>query len=252
MKSHKDFALDLAQKAGKIMRAGFVQQSQIGWKKEDDTPVTVTDKTINDLVVKSVSKEYPDYGIIIEEGGDKKTKSEYIWVCDPLDGTMPFSHGYPIFLFSLSLIKNGMPILGVFYDAVLNRMVFAEKGKGATCNGKTIRVSGAKEISHHTMVDSNGYPKLSFLIKEKNGWPASLYSCQYGAMLVALGQFVGEVYIHHKPLEGAAAKIVVEEAGGKVTDLNGQEQKYDRQINGFVATNGFIHEELIEMVRKAA
>lgn len=252
MTTHKDFALNLAKKAGEIIKKGFDSHTKIEWKKEDDTPLTITDQTVNDFVVNEIKKEFPNYGINIEEGGDKESNNEYVWTCDPIDGTMPFSHGYPTFLFSLALVKDGQPVLGVFYDAILDRMVFAEKGKGATCNGREIRVSDAKEISHHTILDSNGFPALSLLVKNKSGWTASLYSCQYGSMLVALGHFVGEVYLHHKALEGAPAKIIVEEAGGKVTDLKGNEQRYDKNINGFVASNGLIHDELIELVGKAS
>src|SRR3989338_6753886 len=105
MKSYKTFAINLAQKAGKIIRENFKANVKKEWKA-DGTPVTAIDLAVNKLVIESVQKEYPTHSILAEEESAMQEGSEYVWVCDPIDGTYPFSHGIPNFAFSLALVKD--------------------------------------------------------------------------------------------------------------------------------------------------
>lgn len=141
--TYKNFAIGLAKKAGKIIRANFVlgMAKQI---KKDGSPVTKTDLAINSMVIRDVEKHYPGHAILGEEESHPIKGAEYVWVCDPVDGTIPFSKGVPTCMFSLALTHRGLPILGVAYDAFMDRMFFAEKGKGAFLNGKRVHVSGHK------------------------------------------------------------------------------------------------------------
>ena len=110
--TYEEFAKQLAQKAGEIMKNNFSH----GMKKElkrDKSPVTTTDIAINKLVISEVKKYFPDHDVKGEEESSFENNSEYVWVCDPVDGTYPFSHGLPVFTFSLALVKNGKPVLGV-------------------------------------------------------------------------------------------------------------------------------------------
>ncbi|MBI2031312.1 MAG: inositol monophosphatase [Candidatus Levybacteria bacterium] len=246
--NYKRVALGLAHQAGKIMRKNFSLGSKKTWKK-DNTPVTETDITVNKLVIKTLSKNFPEYGIIGEEESLKKN-SQYQWVCDPLDGTVPFSHGYPMFTFVLALVKNGDPILGVIYDPILDRLFYAEKRKGTFLNGKRIRVSDQKTLGKYSVVEVNArnrYKNLQDIISERAHYTVNFISASYAASLVASGAFVANVYEYENPWDGAAAKIIVEEAGGKVTDITGKEQRYDRDINGFIASNGLVHKELLKL-----
>ncbi len=247
---YKDFVLGLAAKAGKVMLANFSLGMKKDWK-EDDTPLTVTDTAINKMVIEEIKKKFPEHALLGEEESNMKD-SEYVWVCDPIDGTVPFSHGYPTFMFSLALTHNGESMLGVLYDPILNRMFYAEKGKGAFLNGKPVRVSKVKSFKNAMVnFDTDGRLKglRNILIEKGDAYTTTFYSSTYGASLVACGEFVAEVYEYNKPWDGAAVKIIIEEAGGKVTDIAGKEQRYDRTINGFVATNGLVHDELIKMIR---
>src|SRR3990167_6073867 len=158
--SYKDFAINLAYKAGERMRKDFTLGMKKEWKK-DKTPVTVTDTVINRMVIDAIEKEYPSHSILGEEE-NKMKESEYVWVCDPIDGTVPFAHGFPIFAFSLALVKNGAPILGVIYDPMLDRLVYAEKGKGAFLNSKPIKVSSFSSFSEKTIIDG-GIQSLGLL-----------------------------------------------------------------------------------------
>ncbi len=249
--NHKDFAIELAYKAGTIMRKNFSIGMQKKWKA-DGTPVTETDITINELVLKAISSAYPDYGVLAEEKSNF-SKQEYVWVCDPLDGTAAFSQGYPTFCFSLALLKNSESLLGVIYDPILDRLVYGEKGKGAFLNDKKIKVSSINTFSNKAFINTETdtkYLNLRNRLMEYECYVTTFYSCLYGCLLVACGEFVAEVYEYTNPWDAAAAKIIIEEAGGKVTDITGHEQRYDEQINGIIASNGLIHGQLVKLCEK--
>lgn len=239
--NHLELAKHLAQQAGVIMRQNFTIGMKKEWK-EDSTPVTVTDKTINTLVIETISKELPSHGVLGEEQSTDLDR-EYVWVVDPVDGTMPFSHGSPTFMFSLALTHLGKPILGVMYDPIVDRLLWAELGTGAYLNGTQITVSKANTISQ-TMINLDADilpPQFRKTLNDMGAWCATYQSTVYGSMLVACGEFTAEIYAYNKPWDAAAVKIVVEEAGGIVTDLYGNEQRYDKEIQGFIATNRQLH-----------
>ncbi len=245
--THKDFAIDLAKKAGGIIAKNFFVGMKKSWKK-DHSPVTATDIAINKMVIEKIKKKFPTHSIIGEESSHLIAGSEYAWVCDPVDGTVPFSHGIPTCVFSLALVRNGKPILGVVYDVMLDRLFFAQRGKGAFLNGKRIKVnsSGLKNSVAFWPTRTGSrlkskYPKVFILC---------LYSICYEGVMVANGGAIATFYDSHYPHDIAALKIIVEEAGGKVTDKNGKEQRYDRNINGALVSNGLVHKELLKFTRK--
>ncbi|MBI2888883.1 MAG: inositol monophosphatase [Candidatus Liptonbacteria bacterium] len=251
---YKNFALELASEAGKIIKANF----SLGMKKEwkaDNTPLTETDLKINQLVIDAVKREFPGHSIIAEEGSDFSDKSEYVWVCDPVDGTIPFSHGIPTCVFSLALVRKGESILGVIYDPFLDRMFFAEKGEGATLNGVKISVSRATSLQNALVglvwwkSDKTNLSKVDKIISDRGATLIDVKSIVYMDMLVANGEFVATLFPGTKPYDTAAGKIIIEEAGGKVTDLFGNEQRYDRDIKGHITSNGILHEELVNIVK---
>ena len=242
---YKDFAIDLAKKAGEIMQANFCLGMEKEWKA-DETPVTITDKKVNQLVIDAVAKNFPGHGVIGEEQSLHKT-SEFQWVCDPVDGTLPFSHGVPTFVFMLALVQDGTSILGVIYDPLQKRLCFAQKGGGATMNDKPIHVSKKSSLSERCIISVDTDPARKELI-EKGVWTPRLYSIGYECMLVACGEYDGAIFPYHNPWDGAAIKILVEEAGGKVTDLAGRQQRYDQKINGFIASNRLLHKTLVDLL----
>ena len=254
MRGYKQFALELAKQAGGIIRGNF----RLGMKKEwkaDDTPLTETDLIINHLVIDSVKQTFPGHSILSEEGDDFSEESDYVWVCDPLDGTIPFSHGIPVCVFSLALVYKGESVLGVVYDPFMDRMFFAEKGKGTFMNEKKISVSSRDTFKHSlfSVVHWNGAPfdfsRLAVVLKNE-GARISNISIAYMGALVAAGEFIGTIFPGDHPNDTAALKVLVEEAGGKVTDIFGNEQRYDRPIKGHVVSNGILHEKLLALIRK--
>lgn len=253
--TYLQFAQDLAYKAGDIMRRhlriGIAAQS-----KSDGSPVTVADTEIDNLVVKAVKSTYPDHAILSEEGDTSPIPMEYTWVCDPLDGTQPYTFGIPISMFSLALVKNGAPILGVMYDPYEKRMYHAIKGEGAYLNGKRLAVSEQAILDgNHVALPGSTEALLNSadLLNEaiQSDIKTFTFVCVTAeAALVANGQIVANVYGHNSPWDIAAIKVIVEEAGGKVTDLLGNEQRYDQPINGAIISNGLVHNELVNLVKR--
>jgi fructose-1,6-bisphosphatase/inositol monophosphatase family enzyme len=266
----KKDAVDLARQAGEIMRTHFGFGIKKEWK-DDSTPVTAADKEINALFVRELRSAYPDDDIISEEESDRREGAEYTWACDPLDGTIPFSLGIPTSVSSLALCKDGDPIVGVIYDPFMDRMFVAEKGKGATMNDTPIHVSAASLLENAAMnmgmrlamsmdlVGGKGAKKISLdlsalrtiLGKKQLTKCFSLGCVMYTGTLVARGELVATIFSGTGCHDGASLKIIVEEAGGKVTDILGREQRYDQPINGLLVSNGAIHDQLIDMVQEA-
>ncbi len=256
MEKELNFAIDLAKKAGEIIKANFVFGMKKEWKK-DNSPVTETDLKINQLVIDSVKKEFPDHKILAEEGSDMSGNGDYVWVCDPVDGTIPFSHGVPTCVFSLALVKNGESILGVVYDPFMDRMYSAVKGQGAFLNGDKISVSKANTIKN-TIVGLTFWKEAPFqfyesekILKENSVKLINVLSVIYMSMMVASGEFSTVVFPGNAAHDAATVKIIVEEAGGKVTDLFGNEQRYDRETKGFLATNGILHDEFLRIIKES-
>jgi myo-inositol-1(or 4)-monophosphatase len=254
MKDYRGFSIELAKEAGRIIKANFVLGMKKEWKT-DNTPLTETDTQVNQLVIDAVKKEFPEHSVLAEEGNNFSEKSEYVWVCDPVDGTIPFSHGIPACVFSLALVQNGESILGVLYDPFLDRMLVAEKGKGALLNSIPTRVSQRGEL-RGTLIGiswwknelANFFP-LAETLDDKGVLITDISSIGYMEMLVAMGEFGGTIFSGVKPHDTAAGKIIIEEAGGKVTNLFGEEQRYDRDIKGHIASNGILHQELVDLFK---
>lgn len=251
-KQYLHFATKLAYQAGDIMLKHF----QIGIKREtkdDHTPVTIADKAINQMVIEEIKKTYPTHSIQGEEASYVQKNVEYVWSCDPIDGTIPYTFGVPTSLFSLALVKNGEPILGVLYDPYMKRLYHAIKGQGAFLNKTPLRVNNEKKFTH-TYFGFPSYPALMLnqskffekLIKKEVRMLEYL-SVTYTASLVATGQLVGCIFPFTKPYDIAAVKIIVEEAGGKVTNLRGEEQRYDQPILGAIISNGMLHKQLLKL-----
>lgn len=252
MSDYKEFAVELALEAGKKIKTNFIKGVQKEWKK-DDTPITVVDIEINTMVIDQIKKRFPEHSILAEEKSDL-TKSDYVWVCDPIDGTVPFSHGFPLSTFTLSLTHQGEVVLGVIFDPYLERMAVAEKGKGAFLNNKKIVVSDANNIKN-TVIDvetwSTSLYDLTPLFKaltDKGSMVTILRSTVYAGMLVGMGEIGAVLFAGKTAWDAAALKIIVEEAGGTVTDLSGRDQSYNSEINGCIASNGRLHKELVELI----
>jgi len=257
MEQYLEFAKKLAKEAEEIALKYFSFEVE-RIIKEDNTPLTKADTEINDLVIKRINEVYPEHSIYGEEKSELKENSKYIWVCDPIDGTMPFSNGLPIFTFSIALVdqSDGLPVLGVVNDPILKNMYWATKNGGAYRNGKRLSVSKNDNLKNTYLITEAsgkavGFSNLPLMksLSEKKCAVMRFLSFIYGGVQVANGKFIGAVFYNPYGHDVAALKIITEEAGGKVTDLNGEERRYDKDGIGCIVSNGILHNELLEIVQ---
>ncbi len=257
MKEYLEFSKELAREAEKIALKYFSFEVENIYK-EDDTPLTKADTEINDLVIRRVNEAYPEHSIYGEEKSDRKENSKYVWVCDPIDGTMAFACGLPMFVFSIALVdqSNGLPVLGLVNDPVMKNMYWAYTGSGAYRNGKKISVLNSTTLKN-TYVNTGasgrdlGFSNLPLIktLSERKCAVMKLPSFIYGGIQIANGKYIGAVFYKGAGHDVAALKIITEEAGGKVTDLNGDERRYDEDGVGCIVSNGILHEDLLEIVQ---
>lgn len=254
-----EFAKLLAYEAGSIMLKYYGQKPE-ETIKDDKTIVTIADKEINDMVITRVHEKYPDHDIDGEEASHKANDSSSVWVCDPIDGTNPFAMEIPLSVFSVAFVVDGEPLVGVVYDPFNKKLYSAQKGGGAFCNDEPIHVSDQKlETMNRINFDfwqGAGYEVIDVvarLTRETGVYALSPGSTTHMAMKVADGSFVASIFpgTKGKNVDIAAAKVIVEEAGGKVTDFFGDEQRYDQDLKGAIVSNGVVHDRIIELTREA-
>ena len=255
MTKEGDFAISVATEAGRRIARDFKPQIRTQMKR-DGTPVTDTDKEVNAFVIREISKSFPEHDILAEEGSKITKHNAYRWVCDPIDGTVSFSHSCPTFAFSLALLKEGMPVVGVAYDPMQDRLFFAEKGNGATLNGARIQVSEENKIRGAVVGISawNGaqfsLEPLSQRLMDRGAAVLRLGSIVYMGALVSCGEFAASVHPARMSYDSAALKLIVEEANGKVTDIFGKDQRYGGRIRGCIMSNRALHNTIEKLFRQ--
>ena len=252
-----EFAKEIAEYAGNVMLK-YIDKDKDASYKEDETIVTRADKEINDYLIERVKRVYPNHAVDGEES--QFGESEYVWVCDPVDGTAMYARGIRTATFSLALTFNGEPIVAVVNDVFSNKLYTAEKGKGSYCNGEVISVNNLpikdkRSIGHYDMFPGssfNLYPVISELGKDI--YLVSIGSVVRACMEVANGGFNFAIFpgTLHKNCDIAASYLIVTEAGGIVMDFDGNHQRYDRSINGAIVSNKVVYNEVLELVKSKA
>jgi myo-inositol-1(or 4)-monophosphatase len=240
-------AVKIAHKAGLIMRKYFDADQQER-TKEDGSPVTIADTQINKLVIKMLGSEFPDDGVIGEEVSTSEHGMGRKWICDPVDGTKAFTWGVPTATFSLGLVVDGEPMVGVVYDPFLDRLYSAVKNHGSFCNQIRLKVSN-KTLNEGIVAVASDVKELTNLPYINNiPKPVTFSGPIYKCILVAKGKFVGFVEAGTNDHDMAAVQLIVEEAGGKVTNLQGNRLDYTKPFAGVVVTNGVVQDSLIKII----
>ncbi len=255
-----DFAKELAYEAGKIMSRYFRAEDIGTIAKKDNTPVTIADLKINDLVIEKVRKMFPEHGILGEEKSYKEDR-DLIWVVDPIDGTIPFTLGMPISTFSIALVDriDGQPTVAVTYDPYMDHLYSAVKGKGAYLNNTKIHTSKSTSFInecvsiHGPTVRSEKrsyFPgKVIDLVRDEDGRNINLPSGIYLANKIASGEMLCSVFGPGYVWDVASIALLVKEAGGIVTDMDGNKRRYD--INGLtsvMSANKTIHQKMLNIL----
>ncbi len=222
-------AIRAARIAGDLIQrsAEAVDRLTIDKKSKNDF-VTEVDRTAEQEIIKVILDAYPDHSILAEESGEHKG-NDYVWVIDPLDGTTNFLHGYPQYAVSIALINKGKIEIGVVYDPLRDELFTAEKGGGATLNNRRIRVTKQTNINQALL--GTGFPfkypqhydNYLLMFKELMANTAGIRRAGSAALdlaYLAAGRLDGFWEIGLKPWDMAAGILLVQEAGGVVTDFS--------------------------------
>jgi myo-inositol-1(or 4)-monophosphatase len=253
----KLFAVDLARQAGSLLKKKLNQKHEIQYKGEINL-VTEADKMSEDLIITAISRSLPDHGILSEESPAVTGTGKLRWIIDPLDGTTNYAHGYPIFCVSIALENDGVIVLGVVYDPMREEMFVAVSGEGAYLNKNKLAVSSLNDISRSLL--ATGFPYDIRESKENNLDYFNNMAINVQAIrragsaaldlaYLAAGRFDGFWELKLKPWDTAAGCLLVTEAGGVISDITGG--KWQLQSQSLLASNGLIHEQMIEILLKA-
>jgi len=240
-----------AKESGKLMKEYSTRQFTIDSKDSINNLVTEVDHASEKLIIGIIREQFPDHYILTEESGDLPKNSNTKWIIDPIDGTVNFANGIPICCVSIAVEQDGEVIMGVVYNPFINEFFYAEKGKGAFLNDGPIQVSSKKSVSNSCLVTgfpykySEGQGMLeTFSSFIKQGIPIRrLGSAAIDLCWVACGRFDGYYEFFLNPWDSAAGFLIVQEAGGRVTDFQGN--AYSPYQEKIIATNGLIHDELV-------
>ncbi len=248
-------AIKAALKAGKIIEKYF-ETEILKEFKEDKSIVTLADKESEDVIKKIILKAFPEHSILGEETGMTGKKSEFVWHVDPVDGTRNFAHGIPIFAVSIALVCDDKVILGVVYNPASRSLFYAELGKGAYMNDKRIFVS--KDGREHSMMtispsrkenDKNLMRELFYSLPKIVGPTRNLGSTAIELAYVSRGGLEANIQLGLETYDFAAGTLLIQEAGGKITTLEGKPWKFPN--NYFIVSNGVFHDLLVnEVVRQ--
>jgi len=248
-------AREAALKAGRMLRENIGKSSEISYKGTVDL-VTNFDTQAQRMIFDHLSSCFPDHDYLAEEGLSQNKGAEFRWIIDPLDGTTNYAHHFPVFTVSIALERKGEVVLGLIYDPMREEMFSAVKGEGAFLNGEGIRVSAVDDLNRSLL--ATGFPydirasKVNNITHFNNFLTRvqGIRRCGSAAMdlcYVASGRFDGFWELKLSPWDIAAGALIVQEAGGLISDFqNGEFTIYGAEI---LASNGLIHQQIVEVLQ---
>ncbi|MCL2669311.1 MAG: inositol monophosphatase [Syntrophaceae bacterium] len=247
----RSFIEAIAQEAGTLLRSRLSLCHTVEYKGEINL-VTEADRMAEQLIVARILQAYPGHDILAEESPATANGSGYRWIIDPLDGTTNYAHGFPVFSVSIALEVEGAIQLGAVYHPMLNELFTAERGKGAFLNGQRLSVSPTADLGRSLLATGFPYDLRRDRNNNINYFEALALSSQavrragsaaLDLAYVAAGRFDGFWELKLMPWDTAAGWLLVEEAGGRVTDLTGG--PYHLRSPHLLASNGLIHEAML-------
>jgi myo-inositol-1(or 4)-monophosphatase len=252
-----DFAIELARAGGDVLKHYMTREKQVELKSPANL-VTIADKESEALIIERIKARYPAHAILAEESGASGS-GEGKWVIDPLDGTTNFAHQYPFFCVSIGFEQRGEISCGAVYDPLRDEMFSAARGIGSFVNGQSIRVSDTERLGSALII--TGFPytvreKIRLAMSQFEGFILESRAVRRGGSAAldlcyaAIGRCDGFWELDLHPWDTAAGKVILEEAGGRVTDFKGNPfSPYMKQI---LASNGKIHDEMKAVLEKTS
>lgn len=249
IKQYHSIAIEVAKAGGKVLQDNWDQVLQIREKAFPGDLVTQVDQLSEDVVIDTIRKHYPSHAILSEESGMLKAEEEdFLWVVDPLDGTTNYTHHHPMVAVAIALLHRGKPIVGVVYNPIYNELFEAAKGQGARLNGTKIHVTETSLLPKsllatgfaydRTETPNNNYAQFCHMTSMTQGVRRG-GSAALDLAFVAAGRLDGFWERGLQPWDIAAGAVLVEEAGGKVSDYDLSPLKLN--TGRVLATNGPIH-----------
>lgn len=252
---YQETMIEAAQAAGELMLTYSNKPFAISSKEGINNLVTEVDHAAEKIIVDLIQSRFPDHSILSEEMGKQEKNSPYKWIIDPIDGTVNFANRIPLCCVSIALEVNGVITAGVVFNPYMNELFRAQKGEGAYLNDQRLLVSKKEKVAESCLVTGFPYSYLEmpngpleiFGKMIRNGIPVRrLGSAAIDLCWVAAGRFDGFYEHHLQAWDAAAGMLMVQEAGGKVSDFYGKEYSvYQPQI---LATNGLIHQEMLKEI----
>lgn len=245
-------ALDAARLAAEISRSYYAGNFTVS-TKADLTPVTQADVECEEAISAMILGKFPEHGFFGEETGRTRDDSDYLWLVDPIDGTKGFVRQYPFFSTQIALMHQGEIILGVSSGTMMDELAWAEKGKGAWLNGKRLVVSSIDSPDHaaistgnlKSLALSDGWPRLASIVAKADRTRG--YGDFYHYHLLASGKIEAVIESDVNILDIAALSLIVSEAGGIFTDLNGN--KPDLDVRSVLAANPPLHAIYLDQLK---
>ena len=262
MSTPLEFARQTARQAGHLLRELYHRRHEVRFKSSDIDLVTEADLASEQLILEAIRSRFPEHAILTEEsGGDLPAAAPnvpYLWLVDPLDGTVNYAHGFPFWGVSLALLEKGEISLGVIYDPLRDELFWAEQGKGAWGNNQPLRVSSASRLREalvatgfayrRATIRDNNLAEFSALMPQVQGVRragAAVLDLAY----IAAGRLDAYWEMHLHPWDWGAGVLMVQEAGGQVSDLDGR--PWSLETKGLLASNGPLHQSLRALLREA-
>ncbi len=250
-------AVEAAQAAGRILKERADSIGAIQYKSEID-PVTEIDLLCEQEVIRRIQNAFPGHAFLAEESGATEGDADHLWIIDPLDGTVNYAHGYPCYCVSIGYQRKGEVVAGAVYNPCLDELFVAEKGQGATLNGKPIAVSTTTDLKQSLLATGFPYDISESPDNNLDNFKKFITECQAirrpgsAAMdlcYTAMGRFEGYWEMKLHPWDYAAGWLMIEEAGGQVTRFGGSPFKMgDRSI---LASNGHIHQAMVDVLMQS-
>jgi histidinol-phosphatase len=246
-----DFAVDLVRTAGEMTLRWFRSPDLAVDSKADGTPVTAADRAAERLVRERIAGRFPDDGVLGEEEPEVRGRSGRRWIVDPIDGTKAFTRGVPLYSTLLALHDGDGAALGVIGLPALGQVVYAGRGLGCWSDGRPARVSDTTTLdgAYVTTSGYNHWPDQALLAVKHAGCQLRTWGDGYGYALVATGRADAMVDPEVELYDVAAMPVILNEAGGRFTTVDGRE---DAGGGSGVATNGRVHDQLLQLLAKDA
>ncbi len=251
-----EYAVSVARRAGALLLEGLDRPPAIELKSSFEV-VTAMDRASEALIVTALATQFPDHAIVSEEGAGVECESAYRWVIDPLDGTNNYAHGFPFFSVSIALVYNDQLHLGVVYDPLRGELFTAQAGQGAWCNGRRLQVATTATLAGALV--STGFPYDYGQTAQNNRDQFDrIQACCQGVRragsaaldlaYVAAGRLDAHWELRLKPWDSAAGGLLVQEAGGQLSDWHGA--TWNPWSDDLIASNGRIHQELQALLER--